>query len=75
MLALFLRLDVLVYYVGEAGLAKLELNFGVGSKPRKVRLYLGPDGGFDTLYDKSFVKSAGICQSMLLDVSLRHLYS
>ena len=70
-MAMLFNIDLKLYYIAESGLSKEEFNFSTEEskmKPKKVQLYIAPDGYFDTVYEKSFVKSAGICQSLVLDV-------
>lgn len=71
LIALFLQLDLCIYYISETGLAKQEFSFALKGQPdrQRIKLYLSADGGFDTVYEKSFIKSAGLCQSILLEVS------
>ena len=70
-MALLFNLDLRVFFVGEEGLTKSDLTFA-SKKPverrTQVQLFLGPDGCFDVVYNKAEIKSAGICQSLVLDV-------
>ncbi len=69
---MFFGLELEILYLGEDGLEKQEIAFG-GSTPKgKERLYLDAEGYFDVVYDKSRVKSSGICQSIILDVYPSH---
>lgn len=72
LMALFFHIDVRVHYISETGLAKQDFGFSSEKQPcrRRVTLYLAADGAFDTVYAKSYVKSAGVVQSLLLDVIL-----
>ena len=77
LMAMHLSLDLIIYSIDESGLSKQEFNFCSRTLPSKkiLRLYLGVDGGFDTIYDKASIKTAGICQSIILDVSYEHYYT
>ena len=69
-MAMFFHLDLVIYYMDESGFAKRCFSFAnseTASAP-KIQLYLSPDGGFDTIYSKSYIKSAGICQSLFFEV-------
>jgi len=70
LMAMLFDVDVKLFYMGEEGLKKQEFSFPGTKAKAKVQLYLGPEGYFDVVCDKAFVKSAGICQSLILDVSL-----
>jgi hypothetical protein len=69
--ALLFNLDLRLFYLGEEGLMKTDMNFGppkdVESSPQ-IQLFLAGDGCFDVVYTKQEIKSAGICQSLVLDV-------
>ena len=69
LIALYLKAELQVYTLDESGLIKQLFNFNQ-KEERRVRVYLEPNGRFDTIYNKSTIKSAGICQSILLDVIL-----
>ena len=71
-MTLLFNLDLRLYFVGEEGLTKSDLTFASKKNPEpreKVQLFLGADGNFDVVYSKAEIKAAGICQSLLLDVS------
>ncbi len=71
LMAMFFGLHLQIYYIDESGIGTQEFDFrsGPADPGKAVRLFLGLDGCFDTVYDKSTIKSAGICQSILFDVS------
>lgn len=46
-----------------------EYFLGKNIEQRKADLYIASDGFFDVMYKKPYIKSAGICQSILLDVN------
>lgn len=66
LMALFFDVILHVYYFDGTDLSKIEFNSD--SKGKLVRLYLNAGGIFDVVYDKAEIKSAGICQSIILDV-------
>lgn len=72
LMALYLEIELEIYTLDESGLIKQSFNFlnnEIQTKPQKtIRMYLESDCKFDTIYNKSTIKSAGICQSILLDV-------
>jgi hypothetical protein len=76
-MAMFFDIELKLYYVAESGLGKQECLFHIGeSKSTKplIQLYLAPDGYFDVIYSKVFIKSAGVCQSLLLDVMVHNYF-
>jgi hypothetical protein len=58
-----------LYYPNEDGLGKYNFEISKVPKTRTVRLFMGSDGNYDVLYTKSYIKSAGISQSVLMDVN------
>lgn len=73
-MGLYLGIELQIYTLDESGLIKQSFNFlnsKTQSKPQQtIRMYLEPNCKFDTIYNKSTIKSAGICQSILLDVQV-----
>lgn len=69
LLALYAKANLLIYTLDETGLIKQSFTHEA-SKGRQIKIYLEPNGKFDSLYDKGTIKSAGICQSIILDVSV-----
>lgn len=67
LIALYLKAELQVYTLDKSRLIKQSFNFNQ-KEQKRIRVYLEPNGRFDTIYDKSTIKSAGICQSILLDV-------
>lgn len=65
---LFSNLEISVYYLSHEGLSKIDLKFG---SQHNIKVYLTNEGYFDTMYEKSYIKTAGLCQSILLDVRVR----
>lgn len=68
-MALFFNFNLVLYYASEDGLAKKSFEISKAHGSRTVRLFMGSDGNYDVLYTKDFIKAAGICQSVLLDVN------
>ena len=71
-MAMFFNVNLRLFYIAESGLTKQEYSFLPGESKSVlpiVQLCLAPDGYFDVVYSKSFIKTAGICQSLLLDVN------
>ena len=71
-MTLLFNLDLGLFYVGEEGLEKSDLAFTSKKSVEqrtKVKLFLGTDGYFDVVCEKAEIKAAGICQSLVLDVS------
>ena len=68
LMALFFDVELQIYHADGSGLNKISA-FQKESKRRKVvKLYLNYNGMFDTIYEKSIIKTYGICQAILLDV-------
>lgn len=68
LVALLLDIELQIYYFDGTKLAKMKFN--TDSKRKSIRLYLNAGGVFDTIYDKAEIKIAGICQAIVLDVSV-----
>ncbi len=70
LLSLVFKFNVKLFYMTNEGLVS-QLLYSPAAAPQAlpttIQLYLNPDGNFDVLYDKGFIKSAGICQSILLE--------
>ena len=64
----FSHIEITVYYLSQEGLAKTQSKFGF--KADTVRLFMTESGHFDTVYNKGYVRIAGICQSIVLGVIL-----
>lgn len=74
LLASFLGAELQIYCLEDNGLVKQTFNVArkkPQGKGRIIRMYLEPNGKFDTIYNKATIKAAGICQSILLDVMLQ----
>ena len=67
LMAMLFKIDLTILYMTDEGLMKQKLIFPFNTKV-KGTVYLGPDGLFDVVYGKAFIKEAGICQSIILDV-------
>lgn len=67
LMAMFFGINLIVLYVEDEVIKTVGLNFG----KKQVTVYINPEGYFDMVYEKSFVKNGGICQSIILDVFLR----
>ena len=67
LMTMYLGLSVKIYYLTDDGLLSKEIAF-LPTSPQ-ARLYLTSDGYFDVLYNKAYIKSAGVCQALVLDVS------
>ena len=83
-MAMLFDMNIKLFYATEEGLMKQEFIFpstsALGIKKtqaskQKIQLFLAADGYFDVVYDKSYIKSAGICQSVLLDVCINIITS
>ena len=74
-MALLFKLSLHVLYLTDGGIARLRMDFATPetSSTSSIRLYLAMDGFLDTVYSKSYIKSAGLCQSLILDV-FTHLF-
>jgi len=70
LMAMLFNVKLQIYYVNESQLMQKTFAFPIKSnKERKViRLYAQYNMSFDTVYEKSFIRDAGVCQSILLDV-------
>jgi len=69
---IFRQINVTFYYLSLDGFSKLDSKFNFPYS-KTLRFYLTPNGYFDTIYDKSLIKNAGICQSIILDVFFHEL--
>ena len=69
LMALLFSFNVKLLYMSEEGLQSQSVSF-ISHVPKKtVQLYMSSEGGaYDVLYDKAYIKTAGICQSILLEV-------
>ena len=64
---MILKTHLEIYCLEENVLSKEVFNYkfeSINKKITTVKLYLEPNGKFDTIYNKQFLKSAGICQSI-----------
>lgn len=77
LMAIFFDLELHIYFLDDSKLYKQSFNLSskLPDERKVIRLYLGVDGKFDLIYKKSTIESAGICQSILLDVILYHKLS
>lgn len=69
LMAMFFEINLKVLYVEDEVIKGVDFNFG----KRQVTVYINPEGYFDMVYEKSFVRNGGICQSIVLDVLLRFI--
>lgn len=70
-MALFFNLNIEILYISLDGISSLKVgNFGCKEsyKTEPVRLLLSSDGFVDCVYEKTFIKTAGVAQSIVLDV-------
>lgn len=68
LISMLFGVDIKIFYMSEEGLMKQEFNFQGNTKKLKANLFINSDGFFDIIYNKSYIKTAGICQSIILDV-------
>ena len=70
LLSMLHNIDLHMYYISDSNLNVEIYKFGTETtKDSKfIQLYLNPNGGFNTIYDKTRIKTFGICQSIILDV-------
>jgi hypothetical protein len=66
LISLFFNTELHIHYFD--GSSFIKMKFNEDPKRKKVRLYLNPGGVFDVVYDKEKIRSAGICQAIVLDV-------
>jgi hypothetical protein len=63
-------LNVEVRYFSSEGISSFKIEYpNIKNEKKVLNLMLNPDGYFDVVYSKSFIKSAGLCQSILFEVS------
>ncbi len=67
-MAMLFGIDLRVIYVGDEGLVKQDFAFPLANVRHRMQVYLDEDGYFDVVYRKAHIKSAGVCQSILLEV-------
>lgn len=70
-MGLLFGMNLRIWYITDEGLKRQEFFFEENSS-KVAELYLAPDGYFDILYQKSYIKTVGMCQSILLDVLNLH---
>jgi hypothetical protein len=66
-----LNLELEILFFSQEGISSFKIKFGataVSQNTTPVKLMLSADGFIDVVYSKSFIKSSGICQSILLGV-------
>ncbi len=57
----------------EEGLLSQTLYTPAGQKMvPTLKFYMNPDATLDVLYDKAFIRTAGLCQSLLFEVPSPH---
>lgn len=64
LLALFFEINLKVLYVENEVIKQMTFNFG----KKQATVYINPEGYFDTVHEKAFIKNSGLCQSIVLDV-------
>lgn len=70
LISMLMKLDLNIYYIDESTLIKRSFFFPnkENNKKKIVNLYLDEDGDLDVIYEKNYIKSCGMCQSIILDV-------
>lgn len=70
LISLMLEFDIEILYLSHEGISSFQIQ--LPSAPEKsdktIRFMLDKDGFYDAVFSKSFIKTAGICQSMLFEV-------
>eukprot|EP00826_Nyctotherus_ovalis_P012297 TRINITY_DN13235_c0_g1_i2.p3 TRINITY_DN13235_c0_g1~~TRINITY_DN13235_c0_g1_i2.p3 ORF type:complete len:103 (+),score=18.81 TRINITY_DN13235_c0_g1_i2:203-511(+) len=76
LMAVFFDLELEVYFVESSKVKRqsFKLYSNTAGKRKTIRLYLGTSGKFDVVYYKCEAQSAGLCQSILLDVTFPLTY-
>lgn len=64
LMAMFFRIDLQFLYVENEAMKEISFSFG----KEKAQVYINPEGYFDVVYEKGFVRNCGLCQSIILDV-------
>ena len=70
-MALMLKFDLEIFYYTTEGISSLKIQLSENNleeKRKNLQLMMANDGYFDVVYAKSFIKSAGICQSLIFEV-------
>eukprot|EP00826_Nyctotherus_ovalis_P041364 TRINITY_DN4150_c0_g1_i17.p1 TRINITY_DN4150_c0_g1~~TRINITY_DN4150_c0_g1_i17.p1 ORF type:complete len:194 (-),score=2.09 TRINITY_DN4150_c0_g1_i17:329-910(-) len=72
LISMLFNFQIQFYYIKDFLLLNKTFDFPAKSSGEKklLRLYMNSNGTFDTVYEKAFIRDAGICQSILLDVRL-----
>ena len=70
LMSLFFGFNIRLYYLTDEGL--LQQTVALLNTDSNIQLYLNPDSGFDVVYSKAFIRNAGICQSLVLEVKQCH---
>lgn len=71
LMAVFFDLDLEVLFAESSKIRRqsFKLHSNAAGDRKTIRLYLGANGKFDAVYNKCEAQSAGLCQSILLDVT------
>jgi hypothetical protein len=71
LMAVFFDLELEVYFIDNSKVNSqpFKLYSNILNNKKTIRLYLRPDNKFDLLYEKQKEENAGICQSIVFDVS------
>lgn len=64
LMAMFFGINLIILYVEDEVMKQMNINFG----NIKTIVYINPEGYFDVVYEKTFIRDCGICQSIVLDV-------
>jgi len=67
LMAMFFEINLKILYVENEVIRKTSFKFG----ERQVAVYINPEGYFDIVWKKDFIKRCGLCQSIVLDVILK----
>jgi hypothetical protein len=66
LVAMFFEINLKVLYVEDEVIKKTSFKFG----EKEIAVYINPEGYFDIVCAKNFIKKCGLCQSIVLDVNL-----
>lgn len=68
--SLMIKRDIEMLYLSSEGISSffIKLPFNTKSETDTIRLMLEKDGYYDVVYSKSYIKTAGFCQSFIFDV-------